>query len=83
MINRFPGLTDDVRIEPGTGTVDDVIVRSFDEHAEKAVEVNETTTKGESPATPATSPIEKRSILESVVLSRKGVYRVLESRLSA
>jgi hypothetical protein len=83
MINRFPGLTDDVRIEPGTGTVDDVIVRSFDENAKELVETNVTTTEEESPATPPSSPVEKRSVLESVVLSRKGVYRVLESRLSA
>jgi hypothetical protein len=83
MINRFPGLTDDVRIEPGTGTVDDVIVRSFDEKAEKVAETNVTTTEKESPVTLATASVEKRSILESVLLSRKGVYRILESRLSA
>lgn len=80
IINRFPGLNDDNRIT-GTGTPDDVVVRSFDkDEAEVVIENNNsssTTTTTEEPT------VQKRSIDDSIILTRKGVYRVLESRLSA
>lgn len=81
MINRFPGLTEDTRVTSG-GTQDDVILRSFggEEAIETGKNSTETTTKTEETTL---ASVEKRSAVESVILSRKGVYRVLESRLSA
>jgi hypothetical protein len=79
-INRFPGLNEDTKVTDG-GSPDDVILRSFDGSQEKVENENSTTTTTTSTTTE--EPIQKRSIDDSVILTRKGVYRVLESRLTA
>lgn len=85
-INRFPGLNVDNSIS-GSGSPDDILVRSFDKNGdvEKAEETdfNATTSSTTATTTTTESSVQKRSIQDYIVLSRKGVYRVLESRLSA
>lgn len=72
-IQRFPGLDPpSTNVDPTQGgTVNDFIAqRSFME--------NDTSTDE-----PQTVAVRKREADESIVLTRKGVYRLLESRLSA
>lgn len=84
-IIRFPGLvtSNNTLVDPTVDASADalVVVRSFVE----ADEVTESPENGKSEE--ATEPdiesIEKREVPDSMVLSRKGVYRVLESRLDA
>lgn len=76
-INRFPGLNPPnpaIQIDAG-GTSDDIILkRSF----EKDDSANSTEMESDTEKT-----VEKRDINDSVLLSRKGIYRTIESRLNA
>ena len=75
VIVRFPGLLGNVSAVTD-GTPDDVIVRSFDKSDGEA--------KPEQEKTKTTKEVDKKSEAEEkVVLSRKGVYRVFESRIKA
>lgn len=80
-ITRFPGLVPEVtKVDPSAdASPDDVVLRrSFEKEEEiKEFPEAEETTEAE------TDSIQKRDIEDRMVLSRKGVYRVLESRLNA
>ena len=75
-ISRFPGLNPpSTDVDPlADGSPDDFIVqRSFDKSKE-----NETSTE-----VPEKTSVQKREADESIIFTRKGVYRLLESRLNA
>lgn len=72
VINRFPGLVNKPS-EGFLGAEGSVLSRGFDES-----DGNDTSTEKPEP-----KPISKREADESTVLTRKGVYRLLESRLNA
>lgn len=74
-ISRFPGLDPpSTLVDPlAGGSVDDIIVRSFDKS-----DGNDTAKEEPEPIS-----VQKRDADESIVLTRKGVYRLLESRLNA
>ncbi|XP_070507687.1 uncharacterized protein [Chironomus tepperi] len=79
---------DDMSVNPtGDAAVDDSVARTLSKGNTTIVdeEVIEVTTTEESSHVDdvETNEIEKRSIMDRVVLSRKGVYRVLESRITA
>lgn len=83
MINRFPGLNPpNPKVEiNGGGTVDDIILkRSFEKN--DMTNATESEEEVEEDSQVLTS-VDKRSATDSVLLSRKGVYRVIESRLNA
>ena len=76
---------EDMSVNPtGDTSSDDSIARSFNKGNE-TVEQEEVTTTEESNHVDdeEENEIRKRSLLDKVVLSRKGVYRVLESRITA
>jgi hypothetical protein len=69
----------DTRIKAGDVSPDDVIVqRSMN----KAIEIDDEETT-ESVESSTTEAIHKRNIEEAIMLTRKGVYRILESRLNS
>lgn len=71
VIVRFPGLLGNVSAVTD-GTPDDVIVRSFDKSDDEPEKIK------------ASEKLDKKSENEEkIVLSRKGVYRVFESRINA
>lgn len=77
MIIRFPGLTPDKGITvdaAADATPDNVIMGR---NLEKTISSNSTGTTTEK------TKIVKREVDDSIVLSRKGVYRLIESRLTA
>lgn len=84
-IMRFPGLDPaSTNVSPLVvgGTVNDVIARTFEKSDD-----NDTATEGTQndavTEEPLSKIVHKRAADESIVLTRKGVYRLLESRLSA
>jgi len=75
----------DMSVDPaGDAAVDDSIARSFNK-GNGTVEEEELATTEESSHIDdeKSNEIRKRSLLDRVLLSRKGVYRVLESRITA
>lgn len=71
MINRFPGLNEDTRIDPLDVSPDDVVLRrSFEKSANNT---NSTSTQ----------EFYKKAVNDVIVFTRTGIYRVLESRLNA
>lgn len=82
-INRFPGLVPEVtKVDPSVGaSPDDIILRrSFEKEEEDVTDLPSDEEEEDS-----TKPelIQKREIDERMILTRKGAYRVLESRLNA
>jgi hypothetical protein len=78
---------EDMSVDPaGDAPVDDSVARSLNKGNGTVVEEQDevTTTKESSHIDDEeTNEIRKRSLLDRVVLSRKGVYRALESRIIA
>lgn len=71
MINRFPGLNENTRIDPLDVSPDDVVLRrSFEKSANNT---NSTSTQ----------EFYKKAVNDVIVFTRTGIYRVLESRLNA
>jgi hypothetical protein len=71
VITRFPGFTGSTKVDPEADRSPDEVVlrRSFDEEADE----DETTEQS----------IQKRDVDDSAIFTRKGIYRVAESRMSA
>jgi hypothetical protein len=76
---------EDMSVDPaGDAAVDDSVARSFNKGNGTVIEEEVTTTEESNHIDDdETNEIRKRSLLDGVVLSRKGVYRVLESRITA
>lgn len=75
----------DMSVNPeGDAAFDDSIARSLNKGNLTVVNEEVTTTEESNHFDDVeTNEISKRSLLDKVVLSRKGVYRVLESRITA
>ena len=76
---------EDMSVNPaGDASIDDSVARSLNK-GNDTVEHEEVTKIEESNHVDDvdTNEIRKRSLLDRVILSRKGVYRVLESRITA
>ena len=76
---------EDMSVNPaGDAGIDDSIARSMNKGNDTVIDVDVTTTEDSNHINDVdTNEITKRSLLDRVVLSRKGVYRVLESRITA
>ncbi|CAG9808934.1 unnamed protein product [Chironomus riparius] len=76
---------EDMSVDPSADTaIDDSFARSLNKGNETVMDEEVTTTEESNSIDDVeANEITKRSLLDRVVLSRKGVYRVLESRISA
>ncbi|CAG9808935.1 unnamed protein product [Chironomus riparius] len=76
---------EDMSVNPAADAgIDDSIARSLNKGNETVIDEEVTTTQeGNHIDELQANDIRKRSLLDRVILSRKGVYRVLESRITA
>jgi len=75
---------EDMSVNPtGDASADDSVARSLNKANDTVQHEEAATTEESSHIDDETNEIRKRSLMDKVLLSRKGVYRVLESRITA